>query len=117
MPWGRWWMPGADEATTITTSAPIAFGSLVVPAGDYTLYTLPGEPAFALIVNGQTFQFHTEYRPERDLGRVPMTLTRLDAPVERLTFAVEARPEGGGVLRLRWERREYAAIFTVGSKR
>ncbi len=113
VPWNRWWMPGADEGTVLTTSAPLTFGSLVVPAGDHTIYTLPGDPTFSLIINGETNLFHTEYRPDRDLGRVPMTLTRLATPVELMTFAIDTRPDGGGVLKLRWDDREYAAVFTV----
>src|SRR5688572_18537677 len=41
--WGGWWMPGADEATTLTTNKALTFGTLTVPAGDYTIYTHPGE--------------------------------------------------------------------------
>jgi len=51
-------------------------GSLTRTAGDYTIYTLPGDAAFSLIINGETNLFHTEYRANRDVGRVPMTLTR-----------------------------------------
>jgi predicted alpha/beta hydrolase len=112
VPYGRWWMPGADETTAITTNAELRFGSVVVPAGDYSLYAEPGDPVFTLIINRQIFQFHTQYRPDQDVGRVPMTQTRLDSPVERLTFAIESRP-GGGVLKLRWDDREFAAPFTV----
>jgi pimeloyl-ACP methyl ester carboxylesterase len=112
VPYGRWWMPGADETTTITTTAALSFGSFVVPAGDHTIYAEPGDPVFTLIINRQIFQFHTQYRPDQDVGRVPMTLARLEAPVERLTFAIEARP-GGGVLKLRWDDREFAAPFTI----
>jgi pimeloyl-ACP methyl ester carboxylesterase len=114
VPWDRWWMPGADEGSVLTTSAPLTFGTLAVPAGDYTIYTLPGDAAFSLIINGETNLFHTEYRATRDIGRVPMTLTRLATPVELLTFAIDTRPDGGGVLRLRWDDREYAVPFTVG---
>jgi pimeloyl-ACP methyl ester carboxylesterase len=112
VPWNRVWMPGADESTTITTSAPLTFGSLVVPAGDHTIYTLPAETGVTLILSSQIFQFHTEYRSERDLGRVPMTLARLDTPAERLAFEIRRR-EGGGVLALRWADREYTVPFTV----
>jgi uncharacterized protein len=111
--YSRWWMPGADEATTFTTSAPIAFGTLNVPAGEYTIYTMPGDSAFALIINGETGQYHTTYNADRDLGRAPMTMTKVAEPVEKLTFAIEARPGGGGVLKLTWDDREYAAAFTV----
>ena len=112
VPYGRWWMPGADESTALTTSAPLKFGSVVVPAGDYSIYAEPGDPVFTLIINREIFQFHTQYRPDQDLGRVPMTLTRLDSPVERLTFAIESRP-GGGLLKISWDDREFAAPFTV----
>jgi hypothetical protein len=113
VPWSRWWMPGADEGTTFTTSAPIELGTLAVPAGDYTLYTAPSADAFALIINRETGLFHTVYRPERDLGRVVLTQSATSGPVERLTFAIEARPGGGGVLKLIWDDREYSALFRI----
>jgi len=117
VPWSRWWMPGADEATTFTTSEMIRFGSLTVPAGEYTLYTQPGESSFKLIINTETGQYHTTYSSERDLGRVDMTLAKLPTPVERVTFAIEPRAGGGGVLRLSWDDREYSAAFVVGGRR
>jgi hypothetical protein len=114
--YGKWWMPGADEATTLTTSAPIAFGSLAVPAGEYTIYTLPTADEMTLIINRDVNVFHTVYRSSRDLGRVPMTLRTLDTPVEKLTFRVEPSP-GGGVLKLIWDDREYSAPFVVTAGR
>ena len=75
--WGGWWMPGADEASTLTTSRALTFGSLVVPPGDYTLYTQPGADEFMLIVNRETGQFHTVYNADRDVGHVPMTMERV----------------------------------------
>jgi hypothetical protein len=112
VPWGRWWMPGADEGTTFTTSRPLEFGSLKVPAGDYTIYTVPGDTAFVLIINQDTGVFHTTYHPDRDLGRVEMQRTTPAAPAEQLTFAIEPR-EGGGALKLSWDDREYVAPFVV----
>jgi hypothetical protein len=113
VPWGRWWMPGADEATSLTTSKPLEFGGLLVPAGDYTIYTNPGDASFKLIINQETGQFHTTYHPERDLGRVDMHRAAAVTPAEQLTFAIE--PQGtGGVLKLTWDDREYSAPFVVG---
>jgi hypothetical protein len=108
VPWTRWWMPGADETTSIVTDAPLLVGPLLMPAGTHTIYTQPGPEIFTLIVNNQTGQFHTVYHPDRDLGRVPMTLTMLSEPVEQLTFVVTPDAAGGGVLALRWDDREYA---------
>lgn len=108
VPWGRWWMPGADETTSIVTDGPLMVGTLLMPAGTHTIYTLPAADGVTLIINKQTGQFHTIYHPERDLGRVPMTFTRLDEPVEQMTFVVTPNGAAGGTLALRWDDREYA---------
>jgi hypothetical protein len=112
VPWGRVWMPGADEGTTFTTSRDLAFGTLAVPPGDYTIYTHPADGGFQLIINRETGLFHTVYRAERDLGKVAMQQSAPAAPAEQLTFVVEPR-QGGGVLKLIWGDREYAAPFAV----
>jgi pimeloyl-ACP methyl ester carboxylesterase len=113
VPWGRWWMPGADESTTLTTSATLVFGDLVVPAGEYTIYTIPGDRELSLVINRETGQYHTVYNASRDLGRVPMTLEKTTTSVERMTFAVGPRAGGGGALKLIWDDREYLAPFVV----
>lgn len=101
-------MPGADAATTMTTSGALFVGAIAVPAGDHTIYTIPGQDEFLLTINARTGQFHTQYSPELDLGRTPMTLTRLSEPVERMTFAIDANADGGGSLKLIWDDRAYA---------
>jgi len=114
VPWDRWWMPGADESTTITTSLPIVFAEkLTMPAGAHTIYTLPGDDTFLLIINKQTGQFHTVYRQDQDLGRVPMTKEPRTEPVEQMTFVVEPREGGGGRLSLVWDDRAYVVPFVV----
>ncbi len=95
-PTGKVWRTGADEATTLKTDKPLQIGTLSVPAGTYTLYTLPGEP-WQLIVNKQTGQWGTSYNEAQDLGRVPMTASKLDKPVEQLTITI-----AGGNLEIHW---------------
>ncbi len=112
VPYGRWWMPGADEATSFTTTRPLTFGDLNVPAGDYTLYTQPDDTTFMLIINSETGQFHTTYHSDRDLGRVEMQKAAASSPAEMLTFGIDTR-EGGGALKLTWDDREYVAPFVV----
>jgi len=116
-PWNEWWMPGADEATSIKTSTPLRIGSLSVPAGEHTIYTLPSDQVFLLIINNQTGQFHTTYNDSRDLGRTPMTLKMLTEPVEQLTFRIDGRPEGGGLLSLSWDDREYSVSISRDTAR
>jgi Protein of unknown function (DUF2911) len=114
VPWGHWWMPGADEATIITTEAPLVLGGVLrVPAGRHTIYMLPEPGVSTLIVNNQLGQFHTRYDPGRDLGRVDLTLRTLDAPVEQLTFTIERASGGSGALQLAWDDREYSVTAAV----
>jgi hypothetical protein len=112
-PWGRWWMPGADEATIISTAHPLVIGGLMVPEGRHTLYMWVDPDAPKLIINNQVGQFHTVYNANRDLGRIDLTLRKLSEPVEQLTFAIDPRPEGGGTLKLIWDDREYSVPFTI----
>jgi pimeloyl-ACP methyl ester carboxylesterase len=112
VPYTRWWMPGADEATTFVTSETLEFASLVLPAGEYTIYTEPGGETFSLIFNRATGVFHTQYDPARDLGRVEMQRAPAADTIEGLTFSVAAS-DAGGVLSLGWDDRVYAATFRV----
>jgi len=95
-PAGKVYRTGADEATTLKTDKALKIGTLDVPAGTYTLYTLPGSP-WQLIVNKQTGQWGTVYQEGQDLGRTPMTAGTLSAPAEQLTIAVV-----GSNLELHW---------------
>lgn len=112
VPFDKWWTPGADETPTLTTSETLVFGDLTVPAGDYTLYTIPGADRFSLIINRETGVYHTTYREDRDLGRIPMTMTPVTTMVEQLTFGVTPSSDGG-TLTLAWDDREYSAPFVV----
>src|SRR5439155_3419230 len=61
IPYDRVWRTGANAATQFTTSAPITLAGMQVPAGTYTLWTVPHMDAVDLIVNKQTGQWGTEY--------------------------------------------------------
>jgi hypothetical protein len=112
VPYGQVWRTGADEATTLVTDKALMFGSTHVQPGTYTLYTLPGEKGWQLIVNKQTGQWGTEYNQAQDLARIPMKVTKTAAPVEQFTIAIDDTP-AGGELKLTWENSEVTAPFTV----
>ncbi|MPZ18094.1 MAG: DUF2911 domain-containing protein [Luteitalea sp.] len=112
-PDGPVWRTGADEATTLDVSQGLKIGDLSVPAGTYTLYTLPGESDWQLVVSKQTGQWGTEYDEGQDLGRSPMTKETLSEPVEQLTFKVD-ETDAGGTLAIEWGTTRVSAPFTVG---
>ena len=87
-PYGKVWRTGANTATTLRTEASLRIGDQVVPAGTYTLYTLPSAEGWKLIVNKQTGQWGTVYDQSKDLGRIPMSNGPAStAPVE--TFKID----------------------------
>src|SRR5947207_2996269 len=74
VPYGQVWCTGANWATKITTEADLQIGTLKLPAGSYTIWTLPNQNEWMLIINKQTGQFHLDYDPSRDVGRTRMNL-------------------------------------------
>jgi hypothetical protein len=102
VPWGELWRTGANAATQLRTDRDLVVGGTRVPAGSYTLWTIPGEREWTLVINRRTGQWGTEHDPAQDLARVPMRVERTAAPVEQFTIAVEPGP-AGGVLALTWE--------------
>jgi len=112
-PAGKVWRTGADEATTLVTDKPLTFGSLKVPAGTYTLFTLPGEKEWQLVVNKKTGQWGTMYSEGDDLGRAPMKVETAGKPVEQLTISVDDTPSGG-MLKISWGATVASTPFTVG---
>jgi len=113
VPFGEVWCTGANWATKITTEAPLQMGTLKLPAGSYSIWTLPNASEWTLIINKQTGQFHKDYDSSTDFGRTKMNLKTLPTPVE--TFKIELRSDGGnqGTLALVWETTEASIPFTV----
>jgi len=113
VPYGEVWCTGANWATKITTEAPLQMGALKLPAGSYSIWTLPNANEWTLIINKQTGQFHKDYDSSTDFGRTKMNLKTLPAPVE--TFKIELRSDGAnkGTLALDWEKTEASIPFTV----
>jgi hypothetical protein len=114
VPYGEVWCTGANYATKLTTPAALQMGKLKLPAGSYSIWTLPNEKEWTLIVNKETGQYHLDYDPTQDFGRTQMNLRVLNDPVE--TFHVDLRSNGGnkGTLALVWEKTEASIPFTVG---
>jgi hypothetical protein len=112
VPFGKVWRTGANAATQFRTDKSLRFGDVTVPAGFYSLFTIPGPSEWTLIINGETGQTGTAHKPERDLHRIPLEVSALPQPVERFTIALTPG-EGGGVLSLEWDSTRTSAPFTV----
>ena len=113
VPFDKVWRTGANAATTLHTDADLMIGSLHVPAGTYTLYTIPTAKDWTLIVNKQTGQWGTAYDDKQDLGRVKMTVKPVQDTVE--TFVIAIKPTGAktAALTMTWENTEASVPVTV----
>ena len=113
VPWDSVWRTGANAATTFVTSKDIVLGGASVPAGTYTLFTLPTQGAgWKLIISRHTKEWGTDYDPKGDLARVDLKVVTLPAPVEQLTFAIDTQGSGG-TLRFSWDETEARVPFEV----
>src|SRR5579862_7724826 len=65
VPYGEVWRLGANEATTFVTDAPVLVVQKLVPAGSYTIFTLPGPTKWTLIVSKETGEFGIPYPGEK----------------------------------------------------
>ncbi len=113
VPWNQVWRTGANPATSLVTSIPLHIGTLLVPAGSYTLYTLPTPTKWMLIVNKQTGQWGTEYHQEQDLGRVELKSHTLPNPQELMSISFDDIKKDSAELHIRWETAdEYVKVTT-----
>ena len=111
---GEEWRTGADAATTLKTDKMLMIGSLHVPAGTYTIYTIPKGGIWQLILSKKTGQWGTPYPGKSsDLGRTPMKLSTNAKPVEQLTISIEDTP-AGATLHIDWGTTRASIPFTIG---
>ena len=113
VPFDEVWCTGANYATRFTTEANLQIGGLMLPAGSYSIWTIPKQDEWTLIINKQTGQSHLSYDSSRDFGRTKMSVRKLAAPME--TFRIELKPDtdNQGTLALLWETTEASIPFTI----
>jgi hypothetical protein len=103
VPFGEVWRTGANEATTFVASADVTVGGKAIPAGSYTIFTVPTADKWTLIINKKTGEWGIPYKYESDeLARVDMKVSKLPSPVEDFTIAYD-KSAGGCTLRMDWE--------------
>ena len=103
VPFGEVWRTGANEATTLVTSSDIVVGDKTVPAGSYTIFTVPDPAKWTLIINKKTGEWGIPYKYESDeLARVNMKVSKLASPVEDFTISYD-RAGGGCMMHIDWD--------------
>lgn len=108
VPFGKLWRTGANEPTMIHTTGTIAVAGIEVPAGSYSLYTIPGEEEWRIIINRSITQWghiarYTSRVKAEEVGQAVLRRSRPEQHVEVLTFRAEHPSEGPVQLILEWE--------------
>jgi hypothetical protein len=113
VPFGQVWRAGANEATTLVTSSDLVVDGKTVPAGSYTIFTIPAADKWTLIINNKTGEWGIPYKYESDeLARVDMKVSKLPAPVENFTIAYD-KSGSGCTLRMDWETTRASVDITA----
>lgn len=113
IPFDYVWRTGANAATQFSTSAPITLAGMHLPAGTYTLWTVPHEQRVDLIVNKQIGQWGTEYHPAMDLGTATLDARTVSPPIEQFTISITSADAHHGTLVLEWGTFRWTAAIVV----
>lgn len=105
VPYGEVWRTGANEATTLALSGEATIGGKKVPAGEYSLYTIPGEKEWTVIVSTEKGAWGSfSYAKEKDAHRFTVK-PAMNAPhQEWMRFSFENLSNSSGELVLSWEK-------------
>jgi hypothetical protein len=114
VPYDQIWRTGANEATTFVTDTDLTVKGKAIPAGSYTLFTLPTATRWTLIFSKKTGEPGIPYPEGEDLLRVEMNDTKAQSPVENFTIAYHKK-DGACSLSLSWENTE-ATVDLVEKK-
>lgn len=113
VPYGKVWRTGANEATTFVPSTDVEVGGKNVPAGSYTIFTVPNADKWTLIINKKTGEWGIPYKYESDeLARVDMKVSKLSSPMENFTISYE-KSGSGCTMNIEWENTRASVDITA----
>lgn len=111
VPYGKPWRTGANPATTLITPVNLKIGTLDVPAGTYTIFTLPNPDEWLLIISKKTGEWGIPYPEGDDLGRTPMTSATLPESQEKMSITFENTKGNTTELHVKWDKAdEYVTV-------
>lgn len=114
VPYGNVWVSGAHEATKVRLSNDIKIEGLILPAGKYAIFTIPGEKKWTVILNKNYRQHLTdEYDPKDDVARFDVVPVKIERDMPRLTYQITQTSSKGGTISLKWEKIQITLPFVL----
>ena len=117
VPYGVVWRTGANEATTFETSKDLRFEGKTLKSGKYSLWTIPGEETWTIILNSEFGQWgvnsggEANRDPARDVLKIDVHAVKQDRVFEQFTIAFE-KVGGDAEMVLMWDKTLVAVPFS-----
>jgi hypothetical protein len=105
VPWGHVWRTGANEATMFVVTDDVLINGQKLPAGKYSLHTIPTKDEWTIVFNGTANQWGSfDYDPAKDTLRVKAKPQWLNESEEWLTFSFDPVTDDSAQVNIRWEK-------------
>lgn len=111
VPYGEVWRTGANEATEITLYQDLMVGNKTIKKGTYTLFTIPEEKEWTIILNNSTNIWGAyDYHVEQDVARITVPVRKSPVPIDALSMSF-AKSNDGADLYIGWDDRYVKVPF------
>lgn len=105
VPWGHVWRTGANEATMFVVTDDVLINGQKLPAGSYSLHTIPTKDEWTIVFNGTSNQWGSfDYDPAKDTLRVKVKPQWLETSQEWLSYTFDPVMEDSAQVNIRWEK-------------
>jgi hypothetical protein len=111
VPYGKVWRTGANEATIIELAKDVDIAGKLVKAGTYSIYSVPGQSNWKIILNSDVGQWGTEYNDGKDVLTVEVPIRIRPTVQELFNISFEGIPNGTNMV-LSWDQTEALVPFT-----
>ncbi|MFU8861592.1 MAG: DUF2911 domain-containing protein [Cyclonatronaceae bacterium] len=112
VPYGQVWRTGANEATEITFTDDVEIAGETVPAGVYSVFSIPGEEEWTIILNSSLGQWGTRYNQDNNVFSAAFPSEKMDVSWEAFTIRFESE-ENVARLNMMWDDTKVVVPITV----
>ncbi|WP_010228659.1 DUF2911 domain-containing protein [Gillisia marina] len=111
VPYNEVWRTGANEATELTLYKDMKVADAMVEAGTYTIYTIPGEKEWTVILNNRTNTWGAyEYTDQEDRVRIKVPVRNAPSTIESFSMAFVTKADGADLL-MGWDNKYVEVPF------
>jgi hypothetical protein len=102
--YGKVWRLGANESTEIKLFKDVTFGDKTVKAGTYTMYAIPTENEWTIIINSKLDTWGAyAYEEGKDVARIKVPVGKTEKEVEAFTIGFDEPKDNASTMNIAWE--------------